>query len=173
MFKIVDDDIFNATENYICHQTNCVSQGGEAGLAYAMFKKFPWANCYATRENPDVAGTINVRSPNDGKSMWELTSKPQQIINMMGQYYPGGPGNTLHGKNVIDDYPEARIKYFRRCLYEIATTLPSSSSYAFPWTIGCGIAGGDWGKYITILKNFESYIHGDVTIYKLPEKTNA
>lgn len=166
LFKIVDEDIFNATENYICHQCNCVSQSA-AGLAYAMFKKLPWSDCYTTREEADVAGTINVRSPNSGKSMWELTSNPQKVVNMFAQYYPGGPGLDLN------DDPNTRIKYFRRCLFEMASTLPSSSSYAFPWTIGCGIAGGDWGKYITILKNFEAYIHGDVTVYKLPERNQC
>jgi hypothetical protein len=52
----------------------------------------------------------------------------------------------------------------------MAGELPKGASYAFPWLIGCGIAGGDWGKYVTMLKGFEEYIEGDVRLYRLRPK---
>lgn len=154
MFSVVDKDLFESKEDYICHQTNCVSNGGAAGLARELFDRYPFADCYLRREWPDSPGTILIRS-SDSHSV--------TIINMMGQYYAGGAWDgTL-------DSPKERIGYFRLCLFSMSKELPRGASYAFPWTIGCGIAGGDWGKYITILKNFEAYIDGDVVIYKLPE----
>jgi len=169
MFKIIDGDLLDATEDYICHQTNCTSNGAAAGLAHALFERFPWANCYNDREKVSEPGTIELRED----SASSTCGKNRKVVNMNGQYKPGGmvlncigPGKSL----IVDQYdsPEKRIGHFRNCLIAMSRQLPKDSSYAFPWLIGCGIAGGDWGLYITMLKNFESYVRGDVTLYKLP-----
>jgi len=154
MFTVVDEDIFNSTEDYLCHQCNCVTNRA-AHMAKAVFDRYPYADIYAPREKPDKPGTIIVSSEQGQR----------KIINMLGQYYPGYPMNE---DNYVDGY-KAREKYFRSCLIEMAKFAPEAS-FAFPWTIGCGAAGGDWGKYITMLKGFEEYIKGDVKIYRLPRK---
>ena len=176
MFTVVDKDILEAEEDYICHQTNCVSIGPAAGLARSIFTKYPFADVYIDREKPDQPGTIIVRE----SDIKELTARPIRIVNMMGQYYPGGAirgdldtplyeDGYMESPHIRDD-AKMRIVYFRHALYTMSETLPFKASYAFPWTIGCGIAGGDWGKYIEILKSFEEYIEGNVVIYKLPKR---
>jgi len=151
MFVIKDGDLLNATETYICHQCNCVSTGSAAGLARVIFDRLPYADIYKDRDGMDMPGTIVV------------AKGTKSIINILGQFYPGGISyeySELDGR-------EARKRYFKLALWEMAKTLPGSS-FAFPWRVGCGIAGGDWGEYIGILKSFESYIDGDVAIYRLP-----
>jgi len=156
MFTVIDSDILDATEDYICHQTNCVTTGRAAGIARTIFHTYPHSDVYKTREKPDKPGTISI-----------CNGQPRgfrRVINMHAQYYPGAPH---YGTDIRDD-DEIRLHYFRMCLLRMTQELSINTSFAFPWGIGCGIARGDWGVYITVLKNFEKFIKGDVTIYKLP-----
>ena len=155
MFTIVDKDIFESTEDYLCHQTNCLSRGEAAGLARLIFSKYPEVDIYASREKDDVPGTVRIKPINHSTS---------KVVNLMGQVFPGSARN----KKIQDK----RLVYFRKALWELCQ-VGKYSSYAFPWGIGCGLAGGDWGVYIGILKSFEKYINeqygsGDVVIYRLP-----
>lgn len=151
MFTIVDGDLFDAPETYLCHQCNCVTKGA-AHLAAAVFKRFPYADIYSPRTEPDEPGTIILR----GNGEYE-----RFVVNMLGQFYPGRSSVPTG----YDSY-KIRRRYFRESLFKMTEL---EGNFAFPWGIGCGAAGGDWGKYIEILKNFESYIKGNVVIYKLPE----
>lgn len=45
-----------------------------------------------------------------------------------------------------------RIRYFQSGLDEIAKLKPTS--LAFPYMIGCGLAGGDWPTYRKMLEEF-------------------
>ncbi len=155
MFKIVDMDIFDSTEKFLCHQANCVAVGRAAGIAAAIYAKYPRADIYKDRQVPDKAGTIIV-----SEEKYDRT-----IINMLGQYFPGP---VQHSTQEKIDSETHRLLYFRECLFEITKAYPNGS-FAFPWRIGCGLAGGDWGEYITVLKDFEKYISGDVTIYRIEE----
>jgi hypothetical protein len=47
--------------------------------------------------------------------------------------------------------------------------LLEGGSFAFPWRIGCGAAGGDWVRYLKAIRAFSEMIDGDVTVYKLPD----
>lgn len=156
--KLIEGDIREATETYICHQTNCVSTGA-AGLAKALFDKFPWSDCYSDREEldgPDEPGSILIRG--DGKS-------ERYVLAMMGQFYPGRP----RFKESKVDGSEARKNYFRRCLSwlrKLADKEPGAT-FAFPWKIGCGLAGGGWKWYSAELSDFANVIGPDrVVIYR-------
>jgi hypothetical protein len=155
-FTIVDKDIFESTEDYLCHQCNCVTTRA-AHMAAAVFKKYPYADIYTRREGQDEPGTIMVCGNKD--------KGQRQVINMLGQYYPGY-SNSQSEDGTLDSYKK-RAEYFRSCLIHMSKM---EGSFAFPWTIACGAAGGDWGTYITMLKGFEAYIKGDVVIYRLPGK---
>jgi O-acetyl-ADP-ribose deacetylase (regulator of RNase III) len=155
VFTIKDGDLLYATEPYICHQCNCTSVGNAAGIARVIFDTFPFADIYKDRDGIDTPGTIAVAKTPGGAA--------PSVVNILGQFYPGG----LAYENSSIDGRQARRKYFKLALWEMAKTL-KGRSFAFPWRIGCGIAGGDWGDYLGILKSFESYIDGDVTIYRLP-----
>jgi len=154
MFKIVEGNLFDCEETYLCHQCNCITNRS-AHLAKSVFSKFPYADIYTHRKKPDKPGTIILRG--DG------ISQPY-VIGMLGQYYPG-KSKYPNGKK--DGYP-ARQAYFQSCLEQMEKL---TGSFAFPWRIGCGAAGGYWEDYLFDLKEFEAEIEGDVTVYQLKTYT--
>ena len=148
--KIIRGDLLKAHETYLCHQCNCISQRS-AHLSHAVFQSFPHADVYSGREIPDKPGTIKIRGNNTDQ---------RYVINMFGQYYPGKkyPNSKKDGR-------EKRAEFFNLCLNQMNDL---QGDFAFPWRIGCGAAGGDWDRYLNMLRNFADDIEGNVTIYRLP-----
>lgn len=141
--EIVTGDIFDSTEKYLCHQTNCVTNKA-AHLSKDVFEKYPWADIYTGRTDPDKPGHIIIRG--NGQDQ-------RYVVNMLGQYYPGKsryPMSTLDGLWI-------REKYFYHCLLRLAQ-VPDLESVAFPWRIACGAAGGDWEHYLGKITNFANYV---------------
>jgi O-acetyl-ADP-ribose deacetylase (regulator of RNase III) len=143
MIQVITGDLMFATEKYIAHQANCVSTGEAGGIARVIFDKFPYADCYSSRLEKDVPGTIDIRGGEIAR----------RVINMFSQYYPGSP--RYPDSNL--DGTLAREKYFHQCLLKVAK-IPDLESIAFPWRIGCGIAGGVWAHYLGTLTNFAHYV---------------
>jgi len=160
LLKIVEGDLLTAKEEYICQQTNCISINAR-GLSETIRLKFgvdPYSHRrslhgrnHAIPEDCDIPGTIKVLSNGENK-----------VICMFAQY---GMGEPFSYGNNIDDSFEKRLKWFNLCLFEIAKLKPKS--LAFPYNIGCGLAGGNWNDYLSALKYFSNYFKIPVTIYKL------
>lgn len=143
MIEIVRGNIIDATEQYIAHQCNCLTQNS-AGAAKAIFDKYPHADTYFGRTEPDVLGTIKVLGNGEDN---------RYVINMFAQYYPGRTKFPNSGKDGI----QTRQKSFHRCLARIAK-IEDLKSIAFPWRIGCNLAGGDWEWYLGTLHNFAKHV---------------
>ena len=80
---------------------------------------------------------------------------------MFAQFYPGTPGFPDSNK---DGYL-ARENYFKQCLDKISK-IKDIKSIAFPYLIGCGIAGGNWNNYLDMILEFaESNPNIEVSIY--------
>lgn len=139
MIKLIEGDLLQASEQYIAHQTNCVTIGPAAGLAKLLFQKYPYSDVYQNRIGDSVPGTISVHG--DGV-------KERFVINMYAQYYPG-KGNEVF----LNDTRQAREKYFINSLKEISK-ISNIQSIAFPYQIGCGLAGGKWENYLNMLQDF-------------------
>lgn len=151
MIQIVTGDLLEATEQYIAHQCNCVTNTA-AGLAYYLFRKYPHSNVYFFRTSHSTPGTIQVCG--DGVNN-------RYVINMYSQYYPGGAWDDFE-----NDHYELRKDYFKNCLSEISK-IPNIQSIAFPYKIGCGIAGGKWEDYLEMLNEFaDNNPHLDIKIYQ-------
>lgn len=161
MIEVIVGDLLEAPEQYIVHQTNCLSDGGAAGVARLIFNKYPHSDCYSDRTEPSTPGTIDVR----GNGLDQ-----RYVINLHGQFYPGGvqPDSTLDGS-------AARQKYFYQGLLQVAK-IENLESIAIPAGIGCGIAGGDWKYYKGVITNFAKFVYEKqqtkVAIYCLPEMMN-
>lgn len=151
--KIVNGNLLDATEQFIIHQCNCVTNQAKT-LAKQIFDKYPYANTYKKRSNNkltyNVPGTIDI--------MGNGTDK-RYIINMYSQFYP------QKAKFSNDSY-EKRLIWFRDCLDQIYK-IPNLESIALPYNIGCGVAGGNWEKYYNEIVIFANKIKKQVTIYKL------
>ena len=153
--QIKNANLLDATEDYICHQCNCVTTT-PYGLSAQIFQKFPYANTYVQRKlNP---GLRNFARP-DTQSVPGTIDVIGNVINLYAQYGPGKP-------NGFNDSYEQRKSWFRQCLAQIAALSPKS--LAVPYQIGCGLAGGVWSEYEAMLNEFVQNNAGvKVVLYKL------
>lgn len=146
MLKEYKGNLLNSKAKYIVHQCNCVIKSGKAsGLAYSVFKEFPYANTY-TPDHNRKPGTIDVLG--DGKDQ-------RFIINLYGQFLPGGPS--------AKETEEQRVEYFIAALKEVLK-IENIESIAFPKLIGCAIAGGDWDVYYNIISKFAKKLGDQVEV---------
>ncbi len=145
----VKGSILDAKEDFICHQCNCVSKTS-AGLAFLLFQRYPEANDYLRRSKPSVPGTVALHSLGE-----------QSIFNLFAQYNPGRSRGVL-------DSRELRLEWFSACLDKCLELAPAGSTYALPYGIGCGLAGGTWTFYWSILKKWsEDHRINKVVLYQL------
>ncbi len=120
-------------------------------MSATIFSRFPYADVYSGRTDPDKLGSIAVRG----------NGHDQRFI--FGQYFPG----KVRFPNSAKDGFDARLKAFQSCLTDISR-IEDLGSVAFPWGIGCGAAGGDWETYLATLEYFAEQVGVPVQIYKLP-----
>jgi O-acetyl-ADP-ribose deacetylase (regulator of RNase III) len=157
--KIIAGDLLDADADYIVQQCNCLSTKPH-GLSETIAKKWPEADPYSVRRKLNgrnmavisdraVAGTILVLG---------------KVICAFGQVAMGKPGRfDSVGR---PDSAADRLNYFKACLGQIALLKPKS--IAFPYKIGCGLAGGDWPTYEAVLQAWSTANPDiDVTLYKL------
>lgn len=132
-------------EAFRCHQCNCVSLKA-AGLAFQIFKRYPQTNTYQHHKSkPSTPGTADV-------------FMEERIVNLYAQYQPGKAPSER----------KKRLTWFQSALLDMLEKVPPRSSFAFPFLIGCGLAGGDWSEYYKILCGFSQHDNvRHVTIYKL------
>jgi hypothetical protein len=158
MIEIITNSILDAKEKYIAHICNLVTSHS-AGTAKAIFDKYPYANTYKDRSEPcdkSMLGTFDILG--DGNNQ-------RYVINCYSMYYPGKPKYS----NSLLDGTLPRQKYFYQCLSQIAK-IPDLDSIAFPYKIGCNLAGGNWDYYLGVLNNFTKHVEikgVKVSIYKL------
>jgi hypothetical protein len=160
MLKIVEADLIHAKEEYICQQTNCISVYAH-GLAETIRIKLgidPYSHRkplfnrnHAVPEDCDIPGTIKIFSNGGVK-----------VICMFAQY---GMGKPYKYGNRVEDSFEKRLLWFKTCLFEISKLKPKS--LAFPYNIGCGLAGGNWEDYLATLRYFSEYFQIPLTLYKI------
>lgn len=151
--KIINGDALQATEEYLAHQCNCVTNASKH-MAKSMFDKYPYANTYVKRSRDkstyNTPGTIEVLGNGTNQ---------RYIINMYSQYYP----STAKYNN---DSTNLRIQWFQQCLKHISL-IPNIKNIAMPYNIGCGSAGGDWNVYFKMISDFAEKYNIDVVLYKL------
>lgn len=151
MISFVKGDILDSQEQYLCQQCNCISVRSH-GLSQQIASRYPHANPYALRsqlgrrnhcikDHIAVPGTIDVLGTGDQR----------RVICMYAQYGMGKPGS--YGSTISDSHHE-REQWFISCLRKIGDLHPES--IALPYRIGCGLAGGDWDRYLNIIKDWSS-----------------
>jgi hypothetical protein len=110
------------------------------GLSSSIAKKWPKCNFYKEERTP---GTIVIKD---------------RVIGMMSQINPGKPKGS--------ETQKTRELLFLTCLDQ----LPKAKSIAFPYGIGCGLAGGDWNHYLKFIKHWaKNNPDTKVFIYKFSE----
>ena len=147
---LITDDIIQA-DRYgipiIVQQCNCVTLR-PLGLALQIANQLN-VNTYSLRRPSSLynrclptdesqPGTISIHSSN----------KSLLVANLYAQIGPGKPG-----KYHLDTYVN-RKQWFDVCLKELHRhlTYNSINRVAFPYGIGCGLAGGKWEDYFQMIQ---------------------
>ena len=157
---VIAGDLLKIKNAYICHQCNCISTTGR-GLAVDIFNKYPSANVYKRKHKFDdysAVGTIEVFDVDDN-----------HVVNLYAQYRPSkiesGGGTRAFRK-----------QWFKECLDELHEYLIANAhdhaTVAFPYLIGCGLAGGNWNEYHALILDFAENISdvAKVVIVKREDK---
>ena len=143
-------NLLDATQEYIAQQCNCYTVRAH-GLAATISKHH--GNPYETRR--PVAPNRNLAVKEDRDVPGTIRILDNRVICMFAQLCPGKPGRYKSYPDYhIDTYTQ-RIEWFQQCLEAIQDMAPKS--VAFPWTIGCGLAGGDWDTYKKMIEDFAEH----------------
>jgi O-acetyl-ADP-ribose deacetylase (regulator of RNase III) len=157
-YRVVVGDLTKVPASYVAHQCNCTSLWAK-GVAAAVFEAWPHADAYRGRVAPSKPGTVGVVPPR---------ARAPGVLNLFAQVNPGPP------RGVPDDGPADRRRYFAQCLAKIKTLVATGAlgacpgGIAFPWNIGCGLAGGEWARYEDMLAGFAATAKVVVLLVKLP-----
>lgn len=133
-------DITEGMHQVIAQQTNCCFNIEPKGLSETLSQIYN-VNFYASRTTTVRPGTVDIKYI--GKN---TEGKPRWCIGLNAQRYPGKANST-------DDTANSRLRWFQVCLDRIQT-FRNLKNIAFPYKIGCGLAGGDWSKYKKLLEEF-------------------
>ena len=156
--NIIKGDLLTlkSPDDIILHQVNCQGVMGR-GLANQIRKLYP--DVYETyKEEIDRRKQARDRfSPVDGYGMLGKiqicrSNNHPTIINLFSQNYYGTDKNYT-------DYVS-----LKSCLRTV-NGLFKGSTVSLPWGIGCGLAGGDWDRVLSIIKGCLQDC--TVNIYKL------
>ena len=162
-FRYVYGDLLEMTHvDAICHQVNCLTVKSH-GLSRLIAEKYPWADIYsfrtqlgrrnlATLDTRGVPGTIKV---------FERMSNPS-VVCFLSQWDYGKCGQAKRLIHPYKDTEDNRTLWFEQCLHELGQT--HFNTIAFPFKIGCGLAGGHWNTYCKLIMNFANTYQKHVII---------
>jgi len=192
---VVNRNILDSIESIVVHQTNCIMTGMGSGLYRSLVNKYPYAHTYGMRrehgQNPGRAipqdisepGSLDIcRPPNDPRPARHHPFQPV-IVGLNGQFAPRpsivltqAQREAYPADEYIDSH-EAREKWFATGLNQLHNFMIAQGykSVAFPYGIGCGIAGGNWDHYYNMLQQFARKAGGNytVTVYKMTDQQMA
>lgn len=157
---VVDRNICDHAEA-IVQQLNCIGVSGR-GLAKAVADAFPYGCSYIGRARSDkwgiaapssfaVPGSIDVRRP-------PRPGRQPVVINFFSQWEMGAPLKynraLTPGAPHVQDSAAQREAWFAQCLEQLSSLHPHPASVAFPYLIGCGLGGGSWDSYRSMIAAF-------------------
>ncbi len=146
ILEIRKGNILDASEPMIMQQCNCVTVRSH-GLSAQIVKRYPWANVYERRP----ARSSNCAQKFSIPGTYCIDVKADlSIIHLFAQVYPGKPGSyQRYYPKYYPDTSLSRVGYFQECINDLEGI---TNKIAVPWGIGCGLAGGNWDIYQSILE---------------------
>ena len=151
MLVLREGNLVSGKFKIFCQQVNCKGVMG-AGLAKEIKEKYPEVYReykFGCMYHDNLLGTIQPVETHDGSV----------CVNMFAQ---DGYGRDKR----YTDYSA-----FRKCLNKIKVLLEEqhldpNAEIAFPYGIGCGLAGGDWNRIREMLREFAEEIPNKVVLVK-------
>jgi O-acetyl-ADP-ribose deacetylase (regulator of RNase III) len=177
-FTTVKGDILTFKCDAIVQQTNCLTTTS-FGLSSSIGKRFG-VMPYNIRKESDVKNIAvdkDIGVPGTIET-YEVNSTAKYVVCINGQYQPSTPNKIYKYRqaatqNKVMESFKIREGWFNQGLVELATWVLENklTSVAFPFKIGSGLAGGDWGQYLNMIYNFHKELNKkskvDVYIVKL------
>ena len=182
LYILVHGDLLTAMDVDCIVQQSCCTAMRAHGLAAAIAARWPHCDPYvgrtrhirnwATSDSRPFPGTIQLMPT-------RAMAGPKFVVCAFAQYCHGKSGKyqdplgmDIHPMIGYGDSSDARFKWFRECLDELALKLaamdPPLKSVGFPFRIGCGLAGGSWPRYEHELRRWsDAHPELDVCVYQL------
>lgn len=170
--ELVNGDILETKCNFLMHQCNCISPYA-LGLAKKIFDKWPETNTYAGRANN--GGGMRYESLMEGYRSGTYTIHKIdigfRIVNMYAQFWPGPALASDTGDERLKVFEQILLKFRGHSLMKESEPMLLPIVFAFPYKIGCGLGGGNWGEYENLIRAFAESLWDEckVLIVKLPE----
>nr|QBK87161.1 MAG: SNF2 subfamily protein [Marseillevirus LCMAC201] len=167
---IINGDLATAPADLIVQQCNCLTVkahglseylGQKLGAnPYQKRKAIPGRRNLAIKENRTKIGTIRIYS--------RKKTRPFHVACLFSQFTPGKPNvfyqDVCTDHDIVDDAAN-RIEWFKQCLQLLVKKIDSlgCKTVAFPYGLGCGLAGGDWKVYSSIITDW-AHQHTDLKV---------
>lgn len=151
MIKDYNGDILKSNATAICHQVNCKGVMG-AGLALQIINLYP--DVFKAYKNKCLEYNLL------GQIQCVNISEDRYIVNMFCQFDYG--------------YMKRYTDYvaLKTALTVLAAKM-NGSTIAFPYKLGCGLAGGDWNIVKNIIAEvFENY-SGEIQIWHFDQENSS
>jgi len=162
--------LLDSDAQFIVHQTNCRHKPPGLGLAKHVFTKWPHSDVYSPRapwtrgHQYDKPGTITVLGGGHGATAACRASRG--VINLFGQDWQGKKEKSAKS---WEESRGMRLEWFSQAVDAISQ-IPNLKSVAFPYKIGCNLAGGNWNAYRKVLEGLALKCPKvRVVVYKLPD----
>ena len=172
---IMHGDLLEFAADCIVHQVNCVSIKAH-GLSLDIAHRFPYADVYAKRatHKPRTRGALGSVVFMRPRTSTLVTTIPQPVVAcLMAQVCPAKPGDyaATYGVPADQDTTETRFAAFRDCLGVLSVEVRARqwSSVAFPFQIGCGLAGSmdNWHLYENAIHDFANSVQPTAQVFIL------
>eukprot|EP00939_MAST-03C_sp_MAST-3C-sp1_P002917 g2917.t1 len=166
----ISGSLLDSDTQFVVHQTNCRHKPPGLGLAKHIFQKWPHSDVYSSRApwvkgtQYDKPGSLAIRGAGFGPT--PACKAGRGVINLFGQDWQGKKEKAAAS---WEESRRMRLGWFEQGVREISR-IPALTSVAFPFKIGCNLAGGDWGAYLRVLGDLAAACPGvRVVVYKLPD----
>ena len=149
----------------IVHQCNCLTVKSH-GLSQKISECFPWGDIYR-RRTPVRGRNLAVTNHHGKPGTIQILKSPEEntpdIICLLSQWDFGRGG--IRKIPPYEDSASNRELWFFQSLQQLKQT--SYKRLAFPYKIGCGLAGGKWEVYLDLICKF-TYSSGKDVIIIIP-----
>jgi hypothetical protein len=171
MSVVCGDLLAEGQADCIFQQCNCLAVRPH-GLSASIATVFPYADVYSLRK---AVGRRNLAQPEDRPlpgTCKLLAGSGPYVACLFGQYQYGRSGCFRFGDyEKHPDEPRDREEYFWQSLQDFhrqAEELRQQDgrqihTLGFPFNIGCGLAGGRWPAYLSMIKKFAT-IHPEYQV---------
>ena len=168
LIELIEHDLLTVLADVIVQQCNCVTIKPH-GLSASIGDKFKYAKVYEKRLSKSsntalvrsVPGTVELCKPSENET-------GPVVACLMVQISPGKPGSWAkqYGIEPNQDNAKARQLLFQQCLETLALLSKENDwkIIAFPYKIGCGLAGGNWKIYEKMINNFATNVNPDTKV---------